>query len=231
MDQRSSISSVNPVKVLIAANHKIVSESLTFLLESHRDIRVEGTCGFDDDLPNCVKSTDVDVAVVYLELGDAVSRVGQIREAIPAVRVVVIVNGDDFDSQTEALKLGAVGIVRSEQSSKLLVEAIRQTYKGETWLNQTLLTKIINGTDKKAANDSRISNVETLTRREEEIIKLLGKGLKSKVIAKTLFISEATVRHHLSSIYGKMGVDDRLNLVILAYQKGLIQFSELSIGE
>jgi len=66
-------------------------------------------------------------------------------------------------------------------------------------------------------------NIESLTPREQDVIQMIGKGLKNKDIAKKLYISEATVRHHLSSVYGKLGVADRLNLVIYACEKGLVE--------
>ncbi len=148
---------------------------------------------------------------------------------MPNLRVVVTVAGEDLDLQARALEIGAVGIVHEEQSPKLLIEAIKQTYAGETWLNQALLDRIMKR--KKPGQKSGYrgfnkfdneSGTEELTKREEEVLKLIGEGLKNKQIAVSLLISEPTVRCHLSSIFGKIGVNDRLNLVIKAYQLGLL---------
>jgi len=170
-----------------------------------------------------------DITVIYLEAHDSVEIIRDILETNPEIKVVVITDGEDLDSSTLALKLGAVGIVRSDQSSKLLIEAIRRAFKGETWLNQALLSNLLKNGDStgvKTPNGKAGQALEAITRREAEVIAMIGKGLKSKVIAERLFISEATVRHHLSSIYGKLGVDDRLNLVIYAFRHGLIPLSD-----
>ena len=127
-----------------------------------------------------------------------------------------------------AVQLGAVGIVQKEQNARMLIEAIRQTFRGETWINQVLLTKLLNSKVQKK-NGSKswdLLKAKSLTPRELEVIAMIGKGLNNKDIAVTMFISEATVRHHLSSIYGKLDGADRLNLVIYAYQEGLLQISD-----
>lgn len=212
------------ITISILARHRLVRDSLKSLFESSSDIKVEAS----GDLKLIDKGTVVgtDVAVIYLEAGDPVEAIADVRTANSAVKMVVVTAGDDLDTQTLALRSGAVGIVRADQSAKLLIEAIRQASKGETWLNQALLSRLLEdkgGGNNKHTNGTKGPKPEALTPREVEVIAMIGKGLKSKLIARELLISEATVRHHLSSIYGKLGVDDRLNLVIYAYEKGLIQ--------
>lgn len=212
------------IAISILARHQLVRDSLKSLFESNTDLKVAAS----GDLKHIDKATIVgtDVAVIYLETGDPVEIIADVRTANSSVKMVVVTAGDDLDTQTLALRSGAVGIVRADQSAKLLIEAIRQASKGETWLNQALLSRLLedrgsgNG---KSTNGTKGTKPEALTPREVEVIAMIGKGLKSKAIAQEMFISEATVRHHLSSIYGKLGVDDRLNLVIYAYEKGLIQ--------
>jgi DNA-binding NarL/FixJ family response regulator len=216
------------IRVLLIAKYPIVQQSLKFLLESNKDLKVSGTHSFDTDVAKSIHLPNSDVVVVYISEGDRVEIISDILRSAPKVRVVVLTAGADLDAQADALKLGAVGIVQKEQSPKLLIEAIRQTHSGETWLNQVLLTKLLargkSGT-KRTSKEFRCA-AETLTTRELEVVQLIGEGLKNKAIAARLFISEATIRHHLSSIYGKVGVDDRLNLVIFAYEEGLIGISD-----
>lgn len=213
------------INVLLVGKYEIVQESLRYLIESHEGLSVTGLHLFDHEhCPNdCVSRADV--AVVYLTAEDQVEVVAQLLNENPNLRVVILVAGADLDSQAKALKMGAVGIVQIEQSAKLLVEAIKQTYVGETWLNQTVLHKILER-DKQPKSvlngNGNGSQTETLTSRELEVIRLLAVGRKNKELAKELSVSEATIRHHLSSIYGKVGVDDRLNLVIYAYEHGLV---------
>jgi len=205
---------------------QIVRESLAVLIESNRDFKVVSKIGFGSERSEFIKLNDSDIAVVYLETGDPVETIGEVRAYYPKMKIVAITDGDDLHGATKALKLGAVGIVQSLQGSNLLFEAIRQAYRGETWLNQELLSNLLeNG---HASNGSKTNGKighanDFLTPREVEVVSMIGKGLKSKMIAERMSISEATVRHHLSSIYGKLGVVDRLNLVIYAYQHGLVR--------
>ncbi len=218
------------IQISIVAGYQLVRESLAHLIESNNSLTVISVSGFTSNTAGLIGAKSADVVVIYLDPGDPVEVVTDILEASPQTRVVVITGSDDLDCQTTALKLGAVGIVRAEQDSKLLFDAINQAFKGETWLNQALLSKLLEGgavSGRLRENGTKAPTAEALTPRETEVIAMIGKGLKSKVIATRLSISEATVRHHLSSIYGKLGVEDRLNLIIYAYEKGLI---DLPVG-
>lgn len=219
------------IRISIVAHLQLVRECLSSLMQNNPDLQVLTLCGLKSSL---LKLEGSDITVVYLEEHDPVEIIGEILDANPEIKVVAITDGEDLDSSTRALKLGAVGIVRSDQSSKLLIEAIRKAFKGETWLNQALLSNLLKNGDQigvKRSAGTAGQALETITRREKEVIAMIGNGLKSKVIAERLFISEATVRHHLSSIYGKLGVDDRLNLVIYAFRHGLISITDESIED
>ena len=166
----------------------------------------------------------VDIFVVYMEPGEPADIIKSLRIEYPAAKVIAVTDGSDLDPSVKALKFGAVGIVQAIQGHNSLIGAIEKAYAGETWINQELLTNILEkGPGRKSSNGFMGPENDALTLRELEVIAMIGKGLKSKVIAKELAISEATVRHHLSSIYGKLGVDDRLNLMIYAVEKGLIR--------
>lgn len=227
MNEHTPTSASKAIKIVLISRYQIVQESLKLLIDSSRGLSVTGTYSFGDDLGTLAEDTDV--AVVYISTGDRVDVISDLLQRIPQLRVILIIASADLDSQAEALKLGAVGIVHKEQNPKLLIEAIRQTYNGDTWLNQVLLNRILekNKSADKSSSKARFQvDVDSLTAREVEVVKMIGEGLKNKSIAARMSISEATVRHHLSSIYGKVGVEDRLNLVIFAYQKGIINLGD-----
>lgn len=215
------------IRILIITLHAILCESLCILVESNEDMSVAG-CTTDLKGLNTFENFDrPNVALLYLTEGDTdgVEIVSRLAKIDSQIRIIAVTGSADIANQTRALQLGAVGIVHREQNSRNLVSAIRQVSSGETWINQSLLTKLLNG--KQSKNDDSkhygLLNVEAITTREREVIEMIGLGLKNKEIAEKLFISDATVRHHLSSIYGKLGVTDRLNLVIYAYQHSLIR--------
>lgn len=229
MNERIHVSANKSINVILISRYQIVQESLKLLIDSSRGLSVAGTFPFGENLDRVTELASADVAVVYISSGDPVEIISDLLQRKPGLPVVLIIASVDLDSQAEALKLGAVGIVHKEQNPKLLIEAIRQTYNGETWLNQVLLNKLLekgNSKDRASAKNHFQSDTDSLTARELEVVKMIGEGLKNKSIAERLSISEATVRHHLSSIYGKVGVEDRLNLVIFAYQRGIIKLTD-----
>ena len=214
----------NITRVLILANYELVRRSLNVLIESNKTLEVAGLRTLDDDLQSPAALSKAHVAVVYLSAGERIEVIIELLKTDPELRIVALVSRDDLESQVQAVRLGAVGVVHKEHSTKMLIEAIRQTRSGETWLNQTLLNKIlVKGKKPAASNGVSEPKYQKLTPRELDVVRMIGEGLKNKEIADRLDITDATVRHHLSSIYGKVGVDDRLNLIIRAYEHGLIQ--------
>ena len=212
------------IRIWVVANPQLVRECLGFFIEKNSQFELIATAGFQSDPSAFGKKALADIAVVYLEPGDPAEVVKVLHTEFPTVKIVAITDDDDLECSMRVLKFGAVGIVRATQGANLLVEAIKKAHDGETWLNQELLTSLLeNGKASRPASDKIGPASDSITPREIEVISMIGEGLKSKVIAERLSISEATVRHHLSSIYGKLGVDDRLNLVIYAIEKGLVQ--------
>lgn len=179
-----------------------------------------------DDIGTIDRSEDFEIGVIHTLAEDRPELISSLLERKPNLRIVVLADGLDIETQAQLFKLGVFGIVQKEQGVDTLIEAIRRAHLGETWLNQALLTKILeSGKSKKrkAKKGFPVENGESLTSREVEITRTIAEGLKNKEIGERLQISEATVRHHLSTIYGKIGVEDRLNLVIYAYERGLIE--------
>lgn len=218
------------INILLITPYQIIQKSLQVLIEDNRDMCVVDTASCFDKISNINDLNKLDVILIYLMDGDTetVENISKLLEIAPSVKIIIVSHSEDFSNQTRAIQLGAVGIVQKEQNARILIEAIRQTYKGETWINQVLLSRLFQekNHNKSGSRANDFLKAQTITSREKEVIKLIGNGLKNKDIAVKLGISEATVRHHLSSIYGKAGVEDRLNLVIYAYQKGLISLTE-----
>ena len=228
MNNKSNNGRQSKIRILLICSYKIIQESLKTLIEDSQDIEVSSSICTPEQLPKAANLADLDAVLIYLVDKDTetVEMIAELLKTDPNLRVIILTGSKDIKNQTRAIQLGAVGIVQKEQNARMLVEAIRQVYRGETWINQKILAKLLgNGSEKKEGSRTWNSRkTDSLTRREKEVIQMIGKGLKNKNIAENLFISEATVRHHLSSIYEKLDVEDRLNLVIYAYQQGIVEF-------
>ena len=111
-----------------------------------------------------------------------------------------------------------------DTETKTLIKAIQKVHNGQLWLHGSMAANLLAGfVHANQQTGIEAAKIATLTKREREVISLIGEGLKNKQIAAALFISEATVRHHLTSIFGKVSVSDRLELVIYAYRHRLAE--------
>ena len=153
-------------------------------------------------------------------------------EVAPNIKTVILSSPNNSLDQPSALKLGVTGIVGTNQNTRTLIRAIRQVSEGEIWLNHKVIAQLLDNSFNSTSNgkykNKGLLRGDDLTKRELEVITMIGLGLNNKEISKKLYIGEATVRHHLSSIYSKLNIKDRLNLAIYAYQQGIAS-SQVSI--
>jgi two-component system, NarL family, nitrate/nitrite response regulator NarL len=120
-----------------------------------------------------------------------------------------------------AFELGALGVVLKDQSADTLMRAIRTLHAGEAWLERVQATSLLNAIRRR--RDPEEMKIESLTKREHDVIKLVGEGHHSSAISSRLFISEGTVRNHLTSILGKLGLSNRFELAVYAFRHRLVE--------
>jgi DNA-binding NarL/FixJ family response regulator len=141
--------------------------------------------------------------------------------------LVVLTNGKSFGLYRDATRSGARGLVWKHQSGTTLARAIQTVYEGQTWFERAVRARRLMDPGASTVEPSmQDGDIATLTAREREVIELLGQGFGNQEISEHLQITVATVRHHFSSIYSKLGVSDRFNLLIYAYQYGLVEQPE-----
>jgi DNA-binding NarL/FixJ family response regulator len=135
-------------------------------------------------------------------------------------KTVVLTAAISQEEVVEVIKRGASGLVLKESSPDELVECVRKVYAGEQWIDQDTVTRALQGVHERQS--VRHEAVKGLTPRELEIVRMVAQGLRNRAIGERLAISEGTVKVHLHNIYEKMGVEGRLELVLVAQQKGLV---------
>ena len=145
--------------------------------------------------------------------------------ALPT-RVLILTGVRDPEIHQQCVRLGAKGLVQKELASSTLLKAIEKVYANEIWFDRNMMSNLLNevlNQKNGKKDDPQAVKIATLTQREREVIDLVCQGLKNKQIAERLYISDTTVRHHLTSIFSKLEVSDRLELVIYSYRYGLAQ--------
>ncbi len=143
------------------------------------------------------------------------------------VKVIVLTTFDDDENIFEGLRAGAVGYLLKDVSSEKLVEAIRAAYAGEYFLLPSITAKVVSEFSKISKPFRKSENEllpEPLSRREIEILRIVATGAGNREIGEMLFISEGTVKNHLSNILNKLDVRDRMQAVLKAKELGLISF-------
>jgi two-component system nitrate/nitrite response regulator NarL len=214
------------IRILIIDDHAVIRAALRMFLESQPDVMVVGEGSGPADALAAAVREQPDIILLDLDLGDAngVDLLPQLHAAVPGAYVIVLTGVRDVEMHRRAICLGAVGLVHKEKAAEVLLEAIAKVSAGEVWLDNLLVASVLSAMTRPGASqaiDPEAIKIKELTVREREIIKLIGQGLKNRAIADRLCISEATVRHHLTSIFAKLGVGDRLELAIYAYRHGL----------
>jgi DNA-binding NarL/FixJ family response regulator len=130
----------------------------------------------------------------------------------------------DPEVHRQAIRHGALGLVFKEKAVETLLQAITKVRAGEVWLEPTMIAQVLGDLTRPQLSpqtSAEATKIARLTEREREVITLVGEGLRNKHIAERLYISEATVRHHLTAIFAKLDISDRFELAIYAYQHGL----------
>ena len=215
-------------KVTVLATYNLVRHSLQLLLDSDREISVLDVVGTTSELLEKVSQSSPDVVLLCLmeNEGKNIEVLHGLRKIASQIKVVILSSPNSSLDQPEALKLGVTGIIGTHQSAKTLIRVIRQVADGEVWLNQKLLTQLLdkgfNSAESSKSKNKAFFRGDDLTNREREVVGMIGLGLNNKEISEKMFISAATVRHHLSSIYGKLNVEDRLNLAIYAHRQQIV---------
>lgn len=213
------------IRVLLVDDHAVVRSGLRMLIENRSRVKVVGEAANPTDALASAARERPDVIVLDLDLGtdSGLDLLPQLLSVADTARVLVLTGVRDFEKHRKAARLGAVGLVQKDNAVEVLLTAIEKVYAGEIWFDRALLSSLITETgraDKKS--DPELNKIATLTPREREIIGVIAdSGLKNKQIADRLFISPTTVRHHLTSIFQKLGVSDRLELAIYAYRYGI----------
>lgn len=205
-------------RVLLTGGHSLVRNAFKALL-STAGFPVIGECSNDGEaIGAAVRASRPAVIVMDYDLGPATSSemLSALLRAANGCPVLVVTAQEHRRAVTCALQHGVLGVISKKRSAEALVRAVRAVASGETWLERSVLQHMVQGDVEQPMK----TTYEQLTRREAEIAHLVSLGLKNKKIAERLCISETTVRHHLTSVYEKLAVTNRLELMHYTYHQG-----------
>ncbi len=215
------------IRVLLVDDQALFREGLHTLLSVQADLEVVGEAGNGAEAVTAVANLQPDVVLMDLRMPvlDGVAATRRIMENQPTTRVIVLTTFDNDEDVFDGLRAGAVGYLLKDVPSARLYEAIRAAARGESFLQPSIAAKVVAefarmGTRPSAPDQSEL--VEPLSERELEILQHLAAGASNREIANTLYITEGTVKNHVTNILGKLGVRDRTQAALKAKDMGLI---------
>jgi two-component system nitrate/nitrite response regulator NarL len=211
------------IRVVLLGEDRIARAGLRLFIDSEPGLKVVGEGAPLDD-PGFVPGAQPDVVLLDIDRSDHHFVPSLITRLAGKTRVIVLTNASDTEIVSSIFWSGAKGLVRKDQAPKVLLKAIRKVEAGEAWLDRSttarLLSELARGVGQSATEASRVSQ---LTLRERQLITVVGQGFTNGQIAERLHISEATVRNHLTSIFRKLELHSRFELVMYALRQGLIK--------
>lgn len=220
-----------PIRILMIDDHAMLRAGLRMIIESHKGMVVVGEAENRRESLAAIANETPDIILLDLDLGDenGLDLLPELIATVPDARIILLTGLRDPEVQRRAILLGAMGLVSKQKAADTVIRAIEKVYAGEVWLDRAMIASILNDrVNTSVAPDQNVEalRIAKLTEREREVIRLIGEGIKNRQIAERMYISEATVRHHLTSVFAKLGVADRFELVIYAFQHGLAKLPQ-----
>ncbi len=218
----------SPIRVLIADDHPVVRCGLTHMLDAEPDLAVVGEASDKDELKEQLVKLEPDVTILDLELGDlhGCVAVEVVRKVSPKFKIIVYSAYDDIQRIVQSVELGVHGYLIKDVNNHELVRAVRSVHEGGTVLESSIAAKLIGYLRQPSESDT---NNNVLSRREREVLDLIAKGASNRYIADKLFISERTVKFHVSAILSKLNAQNRTEAVLIAVQRGIVQLTTVKI--
>ena len=214
------------IRIVIADDQRLFRESVAGILSAESFIEVVGLAGNGLEAIDLVRQLQPHIILMDVKMPhlDGVSATRQIKEEFPHIRVMLLTTFTTDDYVLDGLSAGANGYILKDTSTIGLVSAIRAVYNGEQVIAPDVTSRMMQLLDRQ--NPEKVQYHDGLTSREVQMLVLVAKGMVAKEIARTLAISEKTVRNHISSIYRKLDIYDRSQVVIYAMKKGLVDIQD-----
>jgi two-component system response regulator DegU len=215
---------MTPIKVVIADDHTLFREGLRKILSLEKDILVAGEASNGEEAGKLAERIKPDVLLMDLKMpkSDLVQSLLEMSTSAPATKVLVLTAFSDEENVLNAAKSGARGYVTKGVPTTSLIQAIKTIYGGGTWVDKDIpcwqafeeIAGNNTGTTR-AVTPLGDESIQSLTKRELEILKLVAEGLTNEEIGKKIFISEKTVKTHLTNIFDKLKVNNRFKAALM----------------
>lgn len=212
------------LKILVVDDHQLLREGLKKILALEEDFEVIGCADNGESALAMLKKTKPDIILMDVNMPkmNGIDATFKIKQLYPAIKIIALTIHEDEEYVFELIRAGVSGYVLKDISADELIDTIKRVNKGESIIAPSITGKIINEFSKMHRKAEMEKNRGQLTRREKEVLVLLTEGKSNKSIAEDLFLSEKTVKNHVSNVLHKLEVEDRTQAVLYALKNGLV---------
>jgi len=210
------------IRLVLADDHPLILDALEHLFGLEPGFQVLARCWNGEETLQAVRQYQPDVLIldVCMPDKDGLAVLREMAQEQCPTRVVLLTAHLSEHEMLEAIRLGVHGVVLKVMATQHLVQCVRQVHAGKQWLDPHSISRALATFMRHEAGRRDMAAILTL--REQEIVRLVAKGLRNKGIAEVLSISEGTIKIHLHNIYKKLHIDSRLALILSAQDKGLV---------
>ncbi len=213
------------IRVALVDDQAIVRAGLARILSPEDGFEVIAECADGREAVNKLPSLRPDVVLMDIRMPvlDGIAATLQLREATDSIAVLVLTTFGEDDVLWGALEAGAEGFVLKDSSAEQLIAAARAVAGGAAWFDPAVAPRILEHYRRQVAPAGRQrARLELLSDRERDVLRLMARGATNGEIAGTLYLAETTVKTHIGSIFGKLGVRDRAGAIVFAYDHGVV---------
>ncbi len=217
-------SETGSIRVLLVCSERVIRAALRALIDGQVGTKVVGEAGDLKTALTAINAERPDVTLIDSDHYRDVDVTTLLHAGIASTRIILLTGNPNSTSIATSLENGAAGLVLKQQAPELLIKAIAKVHAGELWLDRLATARLLaelSHPPRAVERDPDAERAALLTHREREVIGLVGEGLRNSQIAGRLCISEVTVRNHLTSVFRKLEIANRFQLVIYAFQHGL----------
>jgi DNA-binding NarL/FixJ family response regulator len=221
----SEMESMSDIQVVFADKHPLTLSGLRTSVADHSDIKILAECVDREQAVAVACNHSPDVLLLSTELlPEELNGLQQLVANIQDTHVILLTDRKDLDFLEEALRCGVRGIFQRERPAHHVPVAIRKVINGGLWFEQATAERMLDALliKRDKTQKPEEGKIAAITTREQEVIDLICQGLKNREVSERLHISEITVSHHLTSIFRKLEVEDRISLILYSHRNGLV---------